>query len=132
MTMSDDRIDKLLERVAQQIMFCNCATEGPALKRCEHVSLAAALEERLGPLLRAGQALCDGAIMPEGFENAEAWTRALAALEVRMGSNQPWHTCLKCSKRTKSIKTWCRKCLRPSREAKTAQRSGRGRVKKNG
>ena len=57
--MTTDRVGKVLEQVAQQIVFCNCADEGPALKRCEHVSLASALEERLGPLLRAGQAMRD-------------------------------------------------------------------------
>lgn len=41
----------LIEKVAQRIVFCNCATEGPALKRCEHVSLAQQLEEHLLPFL---------------------------------------------------------------------------------
>lgn len=86
--MTDDRIGKVLERVAQEIVFCNCATEGPALKRCEHVSLAAALEERLGPLLRAGQAMRNE-LSGASYAEKSAWDAALneltglAALEGR-------------------------------------------------
>jgi len=82
-----DRIGKLLERVAREIVHCNCAEQGPALKRCEHVSLASALEERLAPLLRAGQAMRERlGCIPTFSEDRAAihdYDAALATLEGR-------------------------------------------------
>lgn len=49
-----ETVERAIDKLAQRIVFCNCATEGPALKRCEHVSLAQQLNEHLLPLLEAG------------------------------------------------------------------------------
>ena len=82
---ADEKMRAVLERVAQQIVYCNCATEGPALKRCEHISLAAQLERRLLPLLLAGQAMrefydpCPDEEMPDRV--IVAWDAALAAAQ---------------------------------------------------
>ena len=76
---SETKVRRVLEHVAQQIVYCNCATEGPARKRCEHVALAEHLEHHFLPLLLAGQALCDASIMPDGLERSEAWVSALTS-----------------------------------------------------
>lgn len=42
-----------IEIAAQEITYCNCATEGPALKRCPHLSLQQSLSEKLTPTVLA-------------------------------------------------------------------------------
>ena len=83
---------KFVEKVAQEIVYCNCATEGPALRRCAHVSLAESLTAKLAPLfavVEAAGAMVDweqeyrtlnhlGSVAPHPFKQFKA---ALAELQ---------------------------------------------------
>jgi len=81
--MSNDRVGKALERVAAECV--DEVMEAVGLGNDTNDACALVLEERLGPLLRAGQAMRDGVIGGSGglkrIQLAREYDAAFAALE---------------------------------------------------
>ena len=82
--MHTDRVGKVLERVALEISDCLVVAESGG--QLERDIIAEVLAQRIGPLLRAGQAMRDDLPLEENWREGDstaAWDAALATLEGR-------------------------------------------------
>jgi hypothetical protein len=78
--MVEDRVGKVLERVAREISDCLVVAESGG--QLERDIIAEVLAQRIAPLLRAGQAMRDKGDWDMKAEDAD-WDAALATLEGR-------------------------------------------------